>query len=131
MPTVRQEVAAGIAGDNPAYRVDDYPNTPAQVTPNAPYVDVYLTDLAQNGEGSLTHTLRVDCYAGRTLGAEAEDEAETIRDAVLLSLQRLDHVTWSTCQRSVFHETYIGYQITAEFTSRHVYAETIRQENTA
>lgn len=130
MATVRQQVADQIRTDNPDHRVDHYPNVPSNVQASALYVDVYLTDLGRNDNDQIIHTLKLDCYASRTSGAEAEDEAETLRDDVLLSLQRMDNVQWSTAQRSSLgpDSQFIGYQITATVTTINVYARIIRQE---
>lgn len=127
MATGREIIAAQIRADNPDYVVCDYPKEPAQVQTGKPYVDVFATAISPaDGELHLAHDLEVHCYAARTSGPDAESEVETIRDNVILSLQRLKDVGWTRAERVTFMDgAYVGYKITVAGTTPNVYKQTI------
>lgn len=129
MSTLRQQLAAVVRQQLPDAVVCSYPTEPAQVQRGRPFVDVYVTDIARDGEHRLKHTLRLDAYVSRTQGDEAEAEAEDLRDEVLLALQRVEGLDWTGAQRVNFADgAFIGYSITVVYLSVDVYENTIREE---
>lgn len=133
MSTPREQVGAQILADNPAYLVNTYPSEPEQVTARHPYVNVYCSSIAPaEDDRLLEHTLEVHVYASKVAGDAAEAEVETIRDQVLLSVQRLTDYKWTRAERVTFTPdaggSFVGYKITVLGGSHNEYAATIRNE---
>lgn len=128
MTTARAMVADQIRADHPKWDVRSWGYVPANVTTSKPVVAVMRTDLTP-GTTSLTlrHDLQVNLYGAKTAGADVEDELDALLDEVLLSLQRIDHYTWSAAARTVWGQL-SGWQITGHTEPDNPYPSIIREE---
>lgn len=124
MSTVREQVADQIKTDNALYNVYPFPKSaPDNLGKTKVQVSVYRSDLQTLSENpnALQHNLIIEVLVGQTVGDKAEDALDDALDNVLLSLQRIQGAQWSTAERTVFDEKYIGYKINASAYSDNVY----------
>lgn len=132
MATPRTTIANAIKADNATYIVCDYPDLPENIPSGKAHVSVYRTDIkaAPNTPNVLEHLLNIQVLIPVTSGAAAENAADEALDNILLSLQRLEGVSWSTAERANFGDNaFIGYQITASIFSTNVYRTSVLEGN--
>lgn len=131
MATPRTTIKNAIKADNPAFIVDSYPNLPDHLGKGKVHVSVWRTDLKTYPQqpNALEHSLNIQIAIPLTTGDTAEDAADEAIDAVLLSLQRIEHLSWSTAERVSFDEAFIGYKITASATSINPYRTAVLESN--
>ena len=128
MSTVRGQVAAQITADNPAYIVKAFPaEGSVEVPAKKVQVNVYREALTPD-QNRLTHSLTVDVITGSGYSEVLEDQLEAALDQVLLSLERIPGIVWSTADRSVFGEKLNGYKIAVSCTSANFYKSIVRTE---
>lgn len=123
MATPRTTVADQIKLDNATFIVADYPTLPENLGKARVHVAVWRTDIKSVPEtpNVLEHPLTIQVVVPVTSGAIAESAADDALDAVLLSLQRIEGLSWSTAERSNFDDAFVGYQITASVFSSNIY----------
>lgn len=123
MATPRTTVANAIRSENITYIVLDYPDFPENIPTNKVHVSVFRTDVktVEKTPNVLEHPLIIQVLVPVTTGAAAENAADDALDNILLSLQRIEGLSWSTAERSNFESAYIGYKITASVSSSNVY----------
>jgi hypothetical protein len=115
--TPRQIVAAQIQTDNTSFTVKDFPTTPTEV--RDPYIVVWRSDVEEAETPlALKHTLTINAYGARTVGAEAEAALDDLLDALMISLQRIPGFVLDKAERSTFADTFHGWKITG-----HVHTE--------
>lgn len=127
MSTPRTLLAEQFTADH-GHKVYPYPYSPSEV--RAPVIAVWRTDVDPHpsSPGLLRHTLTVNAYVGKALGEEAEDALDDLLDDVLLSLQRVEGVTVTKSERTVFKDVFQGWDITCYADSANVYKQTILAE---
>lgn len=134
MSTPRQILADQIIEDHTlkGYKVYPYPYFPSEV--RKPVIAVWRTDLSPNAESPnfLVHPLLVQIYGGKTVGEAVEDELEAALDDVMLSLQRVEGITFDGAERTVFgtEETgqFQGWAIKCHGDSKNVYKSQVLSE---
>lgn len=129
MDTPRQQLAAQIQADNPAWLVHDFPTIPKQVRKGKPVVSVWRSDVAKEGVQHLKHELTIHLYGAKVIGVEAENELDDHLDGLLLSLER-----YKGCQlvrairRNFADDAFAGFEVTATVYSPNIYRSTVIQE---
>lgn len=109
---VRQLVANKIKADNPEFIVKAYPVGTPEGSFAKPWVNVYRETLTNSPQSaSLSESLKATVIISKSETEAAEGELEDVLDAVLTSLQSLNFVQWSTAERAVFADKFIGYEI--------------------
>ena len=112
--SAREQIAAELIAKLPGYVIDNYPNNPAQVLRDKPYVDVYLSELDNLGANQIRHSMTVNVMAVAGTPEATERAIETARDNVLIVLSQMLGVFPEKAERQTFLEgTYAGYGITA------------------
>ena len=124
MSTAREQVADAIKAAHPLWDVRPYPHVPKQVSPRRPVVSVFRTDLEPAEGGTLRHALTLNLYGAASTGAGAEDELDANLDLVMLTLQAMPGVVFTTASRQTFEETIAGWQVTCHVKSVNVYKQT-------
>lgn len=130
MATPRTIVANAIKADNPSFIVRDFPEVPENVPTGKAHVSIWRTDIksVDNSPNVLEHPLTIQVIVPVTSGSAAENAADDALDAVLLSLQRIEGLTWSLAERSNFDDVFVGYQITASVHSENPYLSQVLKE---
>lgn len=127
--TVRGQVAAQIKTDNAAYAVKSHPvASPDHIGANKVHVSVFRANLTRATAQSLAHNLTIEVMIGESDSEAAEDKLDVALDNVLLSLERVNGVTWTTADRTIFDDKFIGYSITLSCTSANVYKQIVLEE---
>lgn len=135
MTTPRTTLADQIKADyeeSKGYKVYPYPYFPSEV--RKPVISVWRTDLNPNGDSPnyLIHPLEVQIYGGKTVGEAVEAELDTVLDDVMLSLQRVEGLTFDGATRTVFgtEDTgqFQGWSIKCHGDSKNVYKSQILTE---
>lgn len=124
MATPRTTIANAIKVDNATFIVRDYPASPPDnLSAGKVHVSVWRTELneVKGTSNALEHVLMIEVVVSVTSGVAAENTADDALDDILVSLQRLEGVSWSTAKRTIFDDSYVGYQITASLLSSNVY----------
>lgn len=122
MSSVREQVAAQIKADNSTYIVKpELVGVPDNLI--GVQVAVFRTELTHTAN-TLTHECRIELMIGKT----DEGLLDEVLDNVLLSLQRIQGLTWSSASRTVFDDKYHGYQITLTANSSNIYREIVSSE---
>lgn len=131
MSGVATQIATQISDDNPTFTVRDYgAPLPENLGAGAVLVQVYRITLAPHAQANvLTHTCRVELVVGSKDPAQAEASLEDALDEVLLSLQRMPGISWSTAERSVFNESMNGWTVTCSADSKNIYREHVLAES--
>lgn len=93
------------------------------------FVAVWRSALTSESSISLRHDLTIQVMTPITYAQKAEDVADAALDTVLLALTRLEGVYWTSAERAVFNETYIGYEIKAFLNTSETYLQTILGES--
>lgn len=128
--TPRGAVADRIATEHPAWTVEDYPTAPDHLGRAQVYVAVYRTTVSKaTGAPALQHDVTVDLYVAPALTAAAEATADDRLDDLLLTLQAMPGITWTTAERRDF-DSLQGWRITAQCHSSNVYADAARRRST-
>lgn len=122
---IREIVAEKISADNPMFNVKAYP---AEAPENfgskrATQVSVFRTELT-NGPSILIHEVAIELMVGKS----DEDYLDESLDEVLLSIQRIPGLTWSSATRTVFDDKYNGYRITLSAPTKNLYKEIVASE---
>jgi hypothetical protein len=133
MSTVREQIAAQIRADNGTFIVQGFPTglpeNMAGKGPKKTYVQVYRENLAPANNGtSLIHTLKVTVIVSKQNTEEAETDLEAALDLVLLSLERLAGIVYTSVDRVVLQDKYNAYEISVSCTSPNVYKNLVREE---
>lgn len=129
MSTPRQTIAAQLAADNAGWDVYPWAYAPAtDIRRHA--VAVYRTDVDPHPQapGKIRHSVTIDAYGMTKLGERSEDELDTLLDGILLSLQRIEGVTFLKAERNTFKESFQGWTVTCSADSENVYQTTVRNE---
>jgi hypothetical protein len=128
MTTPRTLLAEQFTTDHPAHKVYAYPYAPKEIRANV--IAVWRTDVGPHptAAGLLRHSLVINAYAGATIEERAEAELDDLLDDVLLSLQRVDGVTFDTAERSVFAESFQGWTVKCHCDSPNVYKSQVLTE---
>lgn len=131
MATPRTTVADQIKLDNASFIVADFPTLPDNLSRGQVHVAIWRTDVKSvpDTPNALEHPLTIQVVVPVTSGAIAENAADDALDAVLLSLQRIEGLSWSLAERSNFDEAFVGYQITASVFSSNVYRTAVLESN--
>jgi hypothetical protein len=128
MTTPRTQLAAQFIADHPAHKVYAFPYAPTEVRANV--IAVWRTDLGPHPEaaGKLRHSLVINAYAGASIEEAAEAELDDLLDDVMLSLQRIEGVTFGSAERAVFDGKFQGWTVKCHADSSNVYKSTILTE---
>ena len=125
--TVREQVADAIKADNAAFIVKAAPvSLPENLAAGKTYISVYRDSLDYS-PGSLTHNLKIVLIVAKQGTEAAETDLDGALDAVLLSIEAMPGVNWSTATRSTFAEKWQGYEIAASAASPNVYKSQLLQ----
>lgn len=128
--TARGEVAQQIKTDQPAWTVEAWPYLPTQVGKGKIIVAVWRSDLNPAPDDFLAHEVTINLYGAKAAEEAAETELDGALDEVLLSLQRLDFVTFKTATRQEFDGGVIaGWQITATLITTNTYKQALLEGN--
>lgn len=128
MATPRQTLAAQLIADYPGHKVYAYPYAPAEIRANV--IAVWRTDMAPHPTSPklLRHSLTINAYGKATLEERAEAELDDLLDDIMLSLQRIDGVTFTSAERTVYADNFQGWTVKVTADSPNVYAATIIEE---
>ena len=121
--TVREEIAAKIKADNPTYSVKAFPvSAPENLGATKVFVSVYRESMTNAPQlAAVTQSLKLQVITPKTGTDVAETELEDALFEVLVSIASLNYVQWSTAERAVFAEKFIGYEITLEASTQNIY----------
>ena len=121
--TVRESIAEKIKADNAGYIVKSYPaSAPENLGANKVFVGVYRETLTNSPQtASVAHSLKIQVITPKKNTEAAENELEDALFQVLVSVASLNYVTWSTAQRGIFLDTFIGYEIDLEANTENIY----------
>jgi len=123
--SARAEIAAQITQDNPAYKVLQYPFTPASVPAGQVIVSLWRADVNPAPNDHLAHEVTINVYGSKTVNAAAETELDGAFDSVMLALQRIPSAIFKTASRQTFDEVIAGWQITVTLVSTNPYKQAI------
>lgn len=134
MSTPRQTVADQIITDHTlkGYKVYPYPYFPSEV--RKPVIAVWRTDLGPHPStpNALRHSVLIQAYLGKTVGEAVEDTGDDVLDDIMLSLQRVEGISFDTAERTVFgtEETgqFQGWTIKCHGDSTNVYKSQVLTE---
>lgn len=128
MATPRTTVAAQLMADHPTHKVYAYPYAPTEVRANV--IAVWRTDMAQHPTSPklLRHSLTINAYGKATLEERAEAELDDLLDDIMLSLQRIEGVTFTSAERTVYADNFQGWTVKVTADSPNVYTETVLTE---
>jgi hypothetical protein len=128
MTTPRQILAEQFTTDHPAHKVYAFPYAPTEIRANV--IAVWRTDLSPHPEaaGKLRHALVINAYAGATIEERAEAELDDLLDDVMLSLQRIEGVTFDSAERAVFADQFQGWTVKCHADSANVYKTQVLTE---
>ena len=128
MATPRTTIADQLRADHPDHKVYAYPYAPSEVRANV--IAVWRTDVNPhpNSANYLRHSLTINAYGAATLEERAEAELDDLLDDILLSLQRVDGVTFTSAERTVYAESFQGWTVKATADSPNVYKSTVLSE---
>lgn len=128
MSTLREQVAAQIAADNPTWKVWAYPDAPTNVAAGVPVVSVWREVMNAHPDSpalALEHGLKINLYLSKTAGTAAELECDNALDAVMFSLQKMPNLRFVKATREAFRDgTLAGWQLEAAGTSKNPYRTT-------
>jgi hypothetical protein len=124
MSSVRETIGTQIVTDNPTYSVKtELASAPDNLSGTR--VHVFRSALGKTNNGTL---LSHECTIEVMIGKQNENELDTVLDNILLSLQRINELDWTSVNRRIFDEKYHGYEITCTAPSANVYRSAILQE---
>jgi hypothetical protein len=128
MATPRQILADQFTADHSGHKVYAYPYAPAEVRANV--IAVWRTDVNPHPASPklLRHALTINAYGAATLEEKAEAELDDLLDDIMLSLQRIEGVTFVSAERTVYAENFQGWTIKATADSPNVYTATVLTE---
>jgi hypothetical protein len=131
MATARNIIADAIKADNPPFIVRNFPELPENVPTGKAHVSVWRDEVktVDKAPNVLEHPLVIQVISSVTSGSAAEDAADDALDAVLLSLQRIEGLTWTSAERMDFAEAFVGYKISASVFSENVYLSQVLKED--
>lgn len=120
---IRQLVADKIKADNAGFIVKAFPaSPPTNLAVTKVFVNVYRETLTNAPQlAAVTESLKITVITSKTGTDIAENELEDALDAVLRSLQPLNYIQWSTADRAVIADKYIGYEITLSANTENPY----------
>lgn len=122
MSSVREKIGTQIQSDNPGFIVKtELANAPDNLSGTR--VHVFRSALSKTA-----NTLSHECTVEVMIGKLDEDELDTVLDEILLSLQRIEGLDWSSVNRRIFDEKFHGYEITCSANSENVYRSAILSE---
>lgn len=125
--SVRKLVADQIKLDNPDFVVKAFPANAPENAGRKIFVHVYRDALNYSNTG-LAHELNVDVVVNKQMDEAAQDQADAALDAVLLSLQRVEHIHWTRADLNIFDEKWLGYKIAGSSSSQDIYKSAILSE---
>lgn len=133
MSTVREQIAEQIRADNPTFIVDAFPTSlPENMAAKGlkkTYVQVFRESLEPTNNGtSLLHSLKVTVFVAKQHTEIAENDLDEALDLVLLSLERLAGIVYTSAIRDVLQDKYNVYEISVSCTSQNVYKNIVREE---
>lgn len=129
MSTAREIVKNAILAEAPTYKVVAAASqAPDNLGKGNVFVAVWRESLEAESEINLRHNLTIQVMTPTTYAEVAENEADAALDKVLLALTRTSGVYWTTAERAVFNETFIGYEIRAYVNTTEHYKQTILGE---
>jgi hypothetical protein len=121
--TVREEIAAKIKADNASYSVHAFPVSPPEnLAANKVFVSVYRESMTNAPQlAAVTQSLKLQVITAKTGTAIAENELEDALFEVLVSIASLNYVKWTTAERAIFAEKFIGYEVALEANTENIY----------
>lgn len=132
MSAVREKIADQIKADNSAYIVKAFPASPPDnLGAGKVQVTVFRSTLTPE-KNNLTHDLEIVVITGASnITLASEDALDAALDQILLSLERIPGVLWTSASREVFEEKFNGYKVTVQTQSPNVYKTLVREEQKA
>lgn len=132
MSAVREKIADQIKSDNSAFIVKAFPASPPDnLGAGKVLVTVYRSALNPD-KTNLTHDLEIVVITGAaTITLASEDALDSALDQILLSLERVPGVLWTSASREVFEEKFQGYKVAVQTHSPNVYKNLVREEQKA
>ena len=129
--TLREKVATQIKTDNPDFTVKAFmASAPDNLGANKVHVAVWREALEPN-QLNLGHNLTAEVLMKVANTLKGEEALDAALDEVLLSIERMPGVLWTSADRAVFDDKFVGYKVSIRITSPNVYKNLVREEQKA
>lgn len=129
MSTAREIIQSAIQAEAPTYKVvAAAASAPENLGLGNVFVAVWRNQLTNESAIQLRHNLTIQVMVATTYAAVAENDADAALDTVLLAIERTPGAYWTSAERAVFDEKFVGYEVQAYIDSTNHYKQTILGE---
>lgn len=128
MSTPRELIAAQLRTDHQEFDVKAYPaSVPANLGAGKVQVSIWTLTLTPN-KIEIGTDLTIEIVQKASLSDEGETQLMNNLNGVLLSVERVPGLVWTSAERIQYEDGYSGYKISLNCTTPNVYKNLVREE---